>query len=221
MKFLRLCVFIFCIMAILPTPSYGASIAEQVKRHYANMTSLQADFTQELYHKESGNTEKRSGLFLFQKPLLVHWDTQKPAPELLIISVKDIWNVFPDEKLAYQYPLDVIDDSANIIKVITGQTNLDETFAIEGQTQEKELVKLHLFPHEPVQSLTEAFLWVESSGLIKRVKIFDFFGNSNTITFTNHRIGKAIDSSRFTFVPPKGYEVEKKGKESVENTLLR
>lgn len=221
MKILRLLLFLFLTFTLLPAPSYGASITDQVKRHYANMASLEADFTQELHHKESGNTEKRAGVFLFKKPLLVHWKTNSPATELLIISDKEIWNVFPDELLAYKYPLDVIDNSGNIIKVITGQTPIDESFSVEGESREGQLIKLHLFPHEPVQSLTEAFLWVEESGLIKKVKLFDFFGNVNTIEFTNHRIGKQFAKGTFTFSPPKGYDVEFKGKDGVENTLLR
>lgn len=221
MKIFRLFLFLLCTLTLLPAPSYGQSVTEQVKRHYANMTSLEADFTQELQHKESGNTENRTGIFLFKKPLLVHWKTNTPTPELLVISDKEIWNVFPDEHLAYKYPLDVIDNSGNIIKVITGQTPIDETFSVEGETREGQLIKLHLFPHEPVQSLTEAFLWVEESGLITKVKLFDFFGNVNTIEFTKHRIGKQFDKGAFAFTPPKNYEVEVKGKDGVDNTLLK
>lgn len=221
MKYIRFCLLIVCTLVLLPSVAQASAITEQVNRHYANMSSLKADFTQELRHKESGSVENRSGVFFLKKPLLVNWDTQNPTPEQLIISKDKIWNIFPDELLAYTYPLEVVSDSRNIIQVITGQSSLDETFSIEGETQEGSLTKLHLFPHESVQSLTEAFLWVDAAGLIHKITIFDFFGNRNTITFSNHRIGTPLDASLFTFTPPKGYEVEHKDMESIQNTLLQ
>ena len=76
------------------------------------------------------------------------------------------------------------------------------------------MIKLRLFPKEPVQALVEAILWVDpASSLIKKVRIYDFYGNENEITFTSQDMGAPIRDSLFTYTPEKGMTVEDRTKE--------
>ena len=199
----------------------GAALAAPVnpvvvglQKKYESITSMKAEFTQLLVHKESGSKENRSGTLLFKKPLLVRWESKKPAPELLLVTDKEIWNVFPDEEVAYKYPLSLAQDSRSIVRVVTGQARLDQDFQIEEEGKEAGLIKLRLFPKEPVQALVEAILWVDpASNLIKKLRIYDFYGNENEITFTSQDMGAPIRDSLFTYTPEKGMTVEDRTKE--------
>jgi outer membrane lipoprotein carrier protein len=198
----------------LVAPALAASLADSLQQRYAAISSMSLDFTQTLRHKESGAVEKRSGVLLFKKPLLVRWETKEPAPELLLVGKDSIWQVFPAEELATKYAPSMALDSRSIIRVVTGQARLDQDFIVEEEGREGGLVRLRLYPKEPTQSLVEALLWVDAdASLINKVLVYDFYGNENEIAFTKLRIDVALKDSLFTYTPPKGYEVEDRTKD--------
>ena len=218
---------VFCLLFLFLSATAVAAPANPVvsalQNKYEGIASMKAEFTQILVHKESGSRESRSGTLLFKKPLLVRWESKKPTPELLLVTAKEIWNVFPDEEVAYKYPLSLAQDSRSIVRVITGQARLDQDFQIEDEGREGNLIKLRLFPKEPVQALVEAIFWVDpSSSLIKKLRIYDFYGNENEIRFTSQDIGAAVRDASFSFTPPKGMDVEDRTKDGApQKPLMR
>ena len=200
---------------VVPGFAFGNPVAEALQKKYDGIDSMRAEFTQVLMHKESGSKETRKGTLLFKKPLLVRWETKTPSPELLVVSGKEIWNVFSDEEVAYKYPLSLVQDSRSIIRVITGQAQLNQDFMVENEGKEDGLTKLHLYPKEPVQALVEAIFWVDpNTSLIKKFRIYDFYGNQNEITFTSQSVGASVPASSFTYTPAKGFVVEDRTKET-------
>lgn len=193
----------------IPLSASAEGIATSLQQRYDGVKTLKSAFTQTLTHKESGSKEVRKGTLLFRKPLLVRWETQKPHPELLVVGDKEIWNYLPEEEVAYRYPLDLVRDSRSIVSVITGQARLDQDFQVVEEGTEDGLQKLHLFPKEPVQSLTEAIVWVDAEAkLIKRARIYDFYGNENDIVLEDLAADAKLSDTSFTFTPPKGVDVE-------------
>lgn len=208
-------VFMCVLCCFGTTAAYAAEpTAQGMQKKYTGIEGLQAEFTQVLVHKESGARDTRSGLLYFAKPLLVRWETLKPVPELLLVGKDVIWNVFPDEEIAYKYSTALAQDSRSIVRVITGQTRLDEDFYMEVEGKEGNLFKLRLYPKEPTQSLVEALLWVNNANLIKRIRVYDFYGNENDIAFTKLTLGKPGKDSLFTYTPPEHFAVEDRSSES-------
>ncbi|MBQ9406310.1 MAG: outer membrane lipoprotein chaperone LolA [Desulfovibrio sp.] len=187
----------------------AADTASLIKARYEVLRSFSATFEQTLTHKESGSRERRQGTLLFQKPLLIRWQTGKPHEETLVVTAKEIWDYLPDEEIAYRYPLDLVRDSRSIIQVVTGQAVLTKDFDVKEEGTSGGLLKLRLYPKEPAPQMVEAALWVEpSSGLIRGASIVDFYGNSNEIRFHRFQADVPLKSTEFTFKAPKGVEVE-------------
>ena len=213
-----------CMAVFFPRTGMTADpLADKVQARYASLQSMRADFTQVLLHKESGGEEERSGTLYFKKPLLLRWDTAEPVPELLVVGSDGIWNSFPDEELAYKYPASLAEDSASLVRVITGQARLDQDFMIEREADEDGLAKLLLYPKEPTTSVTEVVLWVDAgSGLIKRLRIYDFYSNENDIRFTSQESDIVLADSLFHYTPPEGFTVEDRTDSgAIENRLLQ
>ena len=186
-------------------------VVANVESNYKNLTSLRAEFSQVLLHKESGGKEERKGILAFQKPLLVRWETTSPSQELLVVTATEIWNVFPEENKAYKYPPHLADDSKSIVRVVTGQSRLMEDFLVERKAaQDKEgLTELALFPKEPSQSMVELGLWVQTAtGMIQRLRIVDFYGNENVIAFTSLQRNPKFAGSSFIYTPAGNMTVE-------------
>ncbi len=207
---------LLCLMALsAPTPSFAAQASAEkelvalIRARYDDLQSFGADFEQTLSHKESGRAEKRQGKILFQKPLLIRWQTAKPNEETLIVNAKEIWDYLPDENLAYRYPPSIVQDSRSIVQVITGQAALTKDFDVKDAGREDGLAKLRLYPKEPTPQMVEATIWVEpEKGFIRRANILDFYGNSNEVRFKSFSPGLKIAATEFSFTPPKGVELE-------------
>ena len=194
---------------LVASAAQAADIASTIQARYEKLRTFSATFEQTLTHKESGSVEKRQGNRLFQKPLLIRWQTDKPHEETLVVTHKEIWDYLADEEIAYRYPLELVRDSRTIIQVITGQAALTKDFDVKEAGQENGLAKLHLYPKEPAPQMVEALLWVEpSTGYIRRASIIDFYGNSNDVRFTQFKPDTSLKESDFTFTAPKGVEVE-------------
>ncbi len=198
-----------CLSIFLVSVAFGNDIVIKLQKKYEDMQSLQAEFTQTLTHKESGSVDEKAGTLVFKKPLLVRWEVLPPKEELLLVTKDVIWNVFVDENVAYKYPLSLAQDNQSIVQVITGQAKLSRDFIVKNLGTDKDLVKLHLLPYEPVQSLVEAYLWINpKTYLIHQVQIFDFYGNTNEIIFKNHLVDAKIKESTFVFSLPSGMDLE-------------
>ena len=197
------------LVLLVASAAQAADIAATIQARYEKLRTFSATFEQTLTHKESGSVEKRQGNLLFQKPLLIRWQTDKPHEETLVVTNKEIGDYLVDEEIAYRYPLELVRDSRTIIQDITGQAALTKDFDVKEAGQENGLAKLHLYPKEPAPQMVEALLWVEpSTGYIRRASIIDFYGNSNDVRFTQFKPDTSLKESDFTFTAPKGVEVE-------------
>ena len=196
-------------LIFMAAAAQASDIANTIQARYEKLRTFSATFEQTLTHKESGSVEKRQGSLLFQKPLLIRWQTDKPHEETLVVTNKEIWDYLADEEIAYRYPLELVRDSRTIIQVITGQAALTKDFDVKEAGQENGLAKLHLYPKEAAPQMVEALLWVEpATGYIRRASISDFYGNSNDVRFTQFKPDTSLKASDFTFTAPKGVEVE-------------
>lgn len=189
------------------------SIMQNMQARYDGMQSMTASFRQELRHRNTGSGQVNDGLLQWRKPLLVRWEVLGANAELFVVGQDSIWNYFPDEEVAYIYPLDLVENSMDIIKVVTGQSPLEEDFSVIDEGVEKHedgrsLARLHLYPHEPAQNFTEAVLWLDiKSYLIDRVLIYDFYGNENDVTFQNIMPDAQVTDDAITFSPPAEIEI--------------
>ena len=217
---------LFTLLVLWSQPAASADseairYADLIRTRYEALKSFTADFEQTLTHKESGSVEKRKGRLLFQKPLLIRWQTAKPHEETLVVTGKEIWDYLPDEDIAYRYPPSLVQDSRSIIQVLTGQSAMNRDCDVKAAGKDGGLMRLLLYPHEPTPQMVEAAIWVEpESGYIRRANIVDFYGNANDVRFTSFRPDARIAPAEFRFTPPAGVEVEDRIDRHVEEREL-
>ncbi len=194
-----------------------------MQQEYKKINAFTADFTQELFHRESQHRQNKSGNFAFKKDLNIYFNVKSPSPELLIANNKEVWNYFPNEEIAYKYSSSLVQGSKNILSVITGQAALDEEFEVEKAQDVKiggnMLACYTIYPFEPSVEMTEAKIFVnKETKLIEAVQVFDFAGNTNYIVFNNFVINPKLNNSLFTFQVPKNVDVEDQS--NIESLML-
>lgn len=179
-----------------------------VQKRYADLQSLKLNFDQELTNAASHETEHRSGVIFFKKPHQIRWEVLKPEKELLVISKGLVWDVYPEDKTAYKFYLEQKFNSKKLIKIITGQINLNKEFNMLSITEEQGLKKIKMVPITPEPDLVLAYVWVnDQNGLIKKILLVDFYGNGNQIEFKNIAIDSEMQTSIFEFELPQNYHL--------------
>ncbi len=195
------------------------ALIDEIQKKYKETQTFKADFVQELYHKESQHTQKKSGIFSYQQESNIRFDGIKPYEELLVINAREIWNYIPDEEIAYKYNASLLANSNNIFSVITGKSALNNDFEVEFKEDVllngKKMHFLLLYPNGPTLELTQAELHIDPrTKLIVQAKVIDFYGNTNTLTFNNIQTNIKLSSTLFSFTPPKGIDIEDNSKSS-------
>ena len=146
----------------------------------------------------------------FKKPTLVRWETVKPEKELLVVGKDAVWDYFEEDKEAYRYSVKEIISSKTMLRFLTGQANLTEDFIVApskdapGPNQ----AVLDLAPREPEPGLVMARIWVDlATDLIARIRIQDFYANTNDLTLTNLAVNPKLGDALFVFTAPKDAKV--------------
>ncbi|OBQ45835.1 outer membrane lipoprotein chaperone LolA [Halodesulfovibrio spirochaetisodalis] len=179
---------------------------ETLAQSYGKAETITANFVQTLIHKDSGSKEVRTGSFVIKRPQLVRWVTNRPSSELLVVNKTAVWNYLKDEEVVYKYPLDLADESQNALRFLLGESNVENDFFVEDGEEKGSYL---LVPKEPTANLTEATIWInDENGVITRLRIVDFYGNINDISFKNVEFNKPVNDSVFDFTPPEGVDVE-------------
>jgi len=186
-------------------------LAGRIQQKYASINAFSASFTQAIRNAASGDTENRSGSFLFKKPTLVRWETVKPEKELLIVGTSAVWDYFEEDNEAYRYSVKEVISSKTMLRFLTGKANLNEDFIVAAGKPEEGgagQVVLDLAPRDPEPGLVMAKIWVDpQTDMIARIRIQDFYANTNDLTLSNVELNPKLADSLFAFTPGKEVKV--------------
>lgn len=211
-KFLSLHVLAALLLScffVYSAPAAEISLLREVENAYQDMKNFKAEFSQELFHRESNTTQKRKGSIEFMPSTFIYWQTEAPDREIIVSNEKEVWNYLPDEELAYHYSTKVLDTSHAVLSVITGQAKLEDSFEVEFLSKTDNTQEFVLYPLESNPQMVEITLTVNSKEKrIQKIVVLDFFGNLNTIEFTKFTPNAKLDKSHFYLELPEGVEVE-------------
>ncbi|MGE4299732.1 MAG: outer membrane lipoprotein chaperone LolA [Desulfovibrionaceae bacterium] len=206
---LRICFFslLLCCGAF-STALAGDGLLTRLQQRYEAMASFQADFAQIQVNAASKETVHGNGTLTYAKPRLVRWETTDPEPELLVVDATTVWDYFPYENVAYRYPAEQVLGAKSMLRFVSGETRLDKDFIVDAKGEDAGLALYDLFPKESESGMVQASVWIDpATALIRRVRILDFWGNSNELTFAAMRLDVPVKPDMFTFDPPKGVTV--------------
>ena len=89
-KFLLTLLFSLC----LSFPAFAnVSLLYDVEQSYQNMKNFKAEFNQELFHRESNTTQKRTGSIEFMPQTFIFWETNAPDKELIVAILPKFWKL--------------------------------------------------------------------------------------------------------------------------------
>ena len=202
---LAACVTALCAQAQQDPPNLH-EIARRVDRHYNQLHSLKAGFTET--YEGMGRRRTESGTLLLARPGRMRWDYSSPAGKLFLLDGKYAWFYTRGSSQAQRIPAKELDDLRSPLRFLLGHTQL-----------EKGLVHLHLAsapngaytltgqPKGQEQRIPRLSLTVTAEGTILAIEGEESDGSMTRFTFTGEQVNVPAAVELFRFVPPPGVTV--------------
>jgi outer membrane lipoprotein carrier protein len=188
-------------------PSLSAhELAQRVDRHYDQLHSLKAQFTES--YAGLGTQRKESGTLLLRKPGRMRWDYSSPAGKIFLLDGKYAWFYTRGDAQVQRMPAKDLDDLRSPLRFLLGHTELEKEmdsltlapaangeFTLTGQPKGQE------------QRVTRLALTVTAAGAITGIEIEEPDGAITRFAFTDEQANAPIPANAFDFTAPMGVPV--------------
>ena len=198
-----------CSYAQKPSPSAQDSakeMAARVDRHYNQLHSLKAGFTES--YQGMGVKRTESGTMLLLKPGRMKWDYTSPQGKIFLLDGKFAWFYTRGDRQVQRIPAKELDDLRSPLRFLLGHTELEKEmnnltvaaapnggFTLTGQPKGQE------------KRVTRVSLTVNAEANIDAIEIEEPDGALTRFTFTGEQPNVAIPEDTFHFTPPPGVPI--------------
>jgi outer membrane lipoprotein carrier protein len=181
-------------------------VAQRVDRHYNQLHSLRAGFSES--YEGLGIRRTESGTMLLLKPGRMKWEYSQPAGKLFLLDGKYAWFYSRGDSQVQRIPANKLDDMRSPLRFLLGHTQLERElnhltlasaanghFTLTGQPkgQEKRVRQLKLI--------------VTADGTILSLEVEETDGALTRFTFTGEQPNAPVPAGVFHFTPPAGVPV--------------
>jgi len=182
-------------------------VAEGVDRHYNDLNSLRAQFT-EIY-RGAGITRTESGTLWLRRPGKMRWEYTEPKEKVFVSDGKTAYFYVPGERQARKAPIKDLDDLRSPLRYLLGKTKLKKEFAnLTARAGDRPgTVLIRGVPSGFADRVTEMALEVDPQGQIQRILINEADGSQTEFVFSGIQENLAVEDARFRFQPPPGVEL--------------
>jgi outer membrane lipoprotein carrier protein len=188
------------------SPITAHTVAQRVDRHYNQLHSLRAGFTES--YEGLGIRRSESGTLTIMKPGRMKWDYSRPAGKIFLLDGKYAWFYSLGDAQVQRIPAKELDDLRSPLRFLLGHTEVEKElnnlkladgpdggFTLTGQPRGQE---------KRVSRLT---LTVTAEGAITGIEIEESDGALTRFTFTGEVPNPSVPADAFHFTPPAGVPV--------------
>ena len=181
-------------------------LAQRVDRHYNQLHSLRAGFTES--YEGLGMQRTESGTLLLLKPGRMRWDYSNPAGKLFLLDGKYAWFYSTGDPQVQRIQAKQLDDLRSPLRFLLGHTELEKEmdtltlapaksggFVLSGQPKGQE------------QRVSRLSLTVTADGTIDGIEIEEADGAITRFVFTGEVANAPVGTDSFRFSAPAGVPV--------------
>jgi outer membrane lipoprotein carrier protein len=187
------------------TPS-PHDLAQRVDRHYNQLHSLKAGFTET--YQGLGMDRTESGTLLLLKPGRMKWDYTSPASKLFLIDGSYAWFYREGDSQVQRIPTKELDDLRSPLRFLLGHTKLENELenltVTAGPGSQFTLTGV---PRGLEKRVARVALTVTADGALASIEIEETDGALTRFIFTSEEPDAAIPARAFRFTPPAGVPV--------------
>jgi outer membrane lipoprotein carrier protein len=194
-----------CLLA-LPVLAQGqARDVERVQRYVERLSTLRAEFRQQVLDDTGSVREEAQGTLMLQKPGRFRWEYRSPSEQLLVSDGSTVW--LYDVDLDQVTVRDVGQSlSTTPAMLLSGQGSVAEAFTVSDGGQAEGMDWVELTPKLDETDFREVRLGFRGREL-ERMELVDRLGQTTRIQFLDVERNPKLPPDSFTFVPPPGVDV--------------
>ena len=187
------------------------AVAEKVDKHYNNLQTLQADFT-EIY-QGAGISRNESGTLWLRRPGRMRWQYEQPRKKLFVVDGKTAWFYAAGDQMAQKAQVKNLDDLRTPLAYLLGRTKLEKEFeglsiAPDQSPKNGGTVVLRGVPKNMKERVSQVLLEVTDAGVITRIVAEEVDGSTTEFRFSNQHENVQVAGDKFKFTAPPGVQVE-------------
>jgi outer membrane lipoprotein carrier protein len=191
-----------------PAGMSADDVARRVQKFYKKTSDYHARFEQTYTDVAAGAEKTSQGRVYFKKPGKMRWDYYaddgKGRTKVLVSDGASFWIYEYEFKQVFKKCL-ADSQLPTSLKFLMGQGDLIKEFNIsfaDESTAEKPV--LNLVPKVPTSKYERLVFELNPKTFqVEQTTIYDPYGNTNRIEFSNAKINKNLPDSGFEFKPPK------------------
>jgi outer membrane lipoprotein carrier protein len=185
-------------------------LAEKVDKHYNNLKSMRAQFTET--YSGAGTSRSEAGTLWLKQPGKMRWEYGEPRKKLFISDGKTAWFYVPGEQQARKAPVSKIDDIRSPLRFLLGKTKLmkefrDLAFVPKLKPGNSGDLVIRGLPTGMEDRVSSVLLEVNAEGRIDRILIEEIDGATTDFRFSDEIENLQVADSVFKFQAPNGVEV--------------
>jgi len=171
----------------------------------ANVSSLSADFTQDIWGADKQLVETAVGAMSLERPDRFYWHYQTPIETIVVADGKDLWMYDVELAQVSVTPLAQM-SGANPAMLLSGERDLREDFDIDRAYSVDGEDWVKLTPRQGGTDFSSVLIGF-AGGLPRHLELVDGLDQTTRIEFSDVVVNPDLDASLFEFEPPPGTDV--------------
>lgn len=173
----------------------------------AGTTTAQGAFSQQVIDKNGPvNGGQSTGTFVFERPGKFVWQTTKPYPQTIVSDAKTVYVWDPDlNQVTVRKLTDAVRSSP--ASVLFGQGDIEKSFQLADISGDDGLDWVSAQPRIEDFTYQRFEIGFDEKGRMAAMRLFDHFGQTVTLRFTQVRTNEKVDAAVFAFKIPQGADI--------------
>jgi len=181
-------------------------LAQRVDRHYNQLQSLKAGFTQT--YEGLGLKREESGTLLLLKPGRMKWEYSSPAGKVFVLDGEFGWFYSRGDSQVQRVRAKELDDLRSPLRFLLGHTQLEkELNSLTLATAPEGRFTLSGQPRGLEERMTRLTLTVTADGTITGIEMEETDGAVTHFRFSGETPNVAMPPGTFHFSPPQGVPI--------------
>ncbi len=185
-------------------------VISYVQKRYDTTEDITATFTQETYSPGAVEPVMASGKVFFKRPEMMRWEYERPVPQLIVTSGKEVYVYEKEARQVMVLPKERFLSSAVSRAFFLGKGSLRTFFDVttDEECGLKTVWCLRLVPKKESGTLKALRIVIDpQTHLIQEMWISDELSSRTHIRFRDIRVNQHLSPDLFRFEPPAGVEV--------------
>ena len=200
---------VLAVVCLLAAALARADAIDQLHRFLESTRTLRADFTQTVVGRSGRQPQISSGVMMFSRPGKFRWQIEKPYSQLLVSDGEKVWIYDPDLR---QVTVKKVGNAlggtpaALLAGESGGKSTLEKSFTLREAGEREGLEWVEAVPKSQESGFEKLRLGFAGNDL-KAMELFDNFGQTTSLYFSNLERNLVVAASLLSFKPPAGVDV--------------